>query len=77
MPRPMDRSATLAVHPLAIHDRPEVYSRAMSTSSMQMPLAIAGAPGGARGTGASQDAGVTKQRFDLVVRNGTIVTPGR
>src|SRR5215470_19119978 len=35
-----------------------------------------GGPGGARGTGACQDAGVTKQRFDLVVRNGTIVTPG-
>jgi dihydropyrimidinase len=26
---------------------------------------------------ACQDAGVTEQRFDLVVRNGTIVTPGR
>ncbi len=25
---------------------------------------------------ACQDAGVTEQRFDLVVRNGTIVTPG-
>src|SRR5215471_16450188 len=27
-------------------------------------------------SGACQDAGVTQQRFDLVVRNGTIVTPG-
>jgi len=26
-----------------------------------------GGPGGARGTGACQDAGVTNQRFDLVV----------
>ena len=33
-------------------------------------------PASGAGGSACQDAGVTEQRFDLVVRNGTIVTPG-